>query len=131
MSAQTANRIAQLLRDHEPESWPSGSASRPRRSPANAAGSPIRSSESSHGSFSACSDRPLRATGSPIRTTPAWQKVTAMLSGLSQSRARQGFTPSQTASFVFSLKTPIFRAPQTRARQGPDVWLRRPGPRRS
>ena len=31
-----------------------------------------------------------------------------MLAGLSQSRARQGFTPSQTASFVFSLKRPLF-----------------------
>jgi rsbT co-antagonist protein RsbR len=31
-----------------------------------------------------------------------------MLSSLSRSRARQGFTPTETATFVFSLKQPIY-----------------------
>ena len=39
---------------------------------------------------------------------PAWQEVLQSLISLSKSRARQGFTPRQTASFVFSLKRPLF-----------------------
>ena len=38
----------------------------------------------------------------------AWDGVRAMLSDVSRSRALKGFTPSETASFVFSLKRPIF-----------------------
>jgi rsbT co-antagonist protein RsbR len=38
----------------------------------------------------------------------AWQGVRELLSDLSMSRARQGFSPSETATFVFSLKQPLF-----------------------
>jgi rsbT co-antagonist protein RsbR len=37
-----------------------------------------------------------------------WDDVRALLEDLSRSRARQGFTPAQTATFVFSLKAPLF-----------------------
>ena len=39
---------------------------------------------------------------------PAWQEVHQLLASLSKTRARQGFTPRQTAGFVFSLKRPLF-----------------------
>ena len=39
---------------------------------------------------------------------PAWEDARAFLSGVSRSRAHQGFTPSETATFVFSLKQPLF-----------------------
>lgn len=39
---------------------------------------------------------------------PAWRELLGMLGGVSQSRARQGFTPAQTASFVLSFKRPLF-----------------------
>ena len=39
---------------------------------------------------------------------PAWKPVKEMLSGVSRSRAVQGFSPSETALFVFSLKEPLF-----------------------
>ena len=39
---------------------------------------------------------------------PAWQPVRDMLGDLSRSRAANGFTPSETATFVFSLKQPLF-----------------------
>jgi rsbT co-antagonist protein RsbR len=39
---------------------------------------------------------------------PAWHEVHQLLAGLSKTRARQGFTPRQTAGFVFSLKRPLF-----------------------
>jgi rsbT co-antagonist protein RsbR len=39
---------------------------------------------------------------------PAWAEVREMLGEVSRLRARQGFTPSETATFVFSLKEPLF-----------------------
>jgi rsbT co-antagonist protein RsbR len=39
---------------------------------------------------------------------PAWRDLLEMLAGVSQSRAKQGFTPVQTASFILSLKRPLF-----------------------
>ena len=38
-----------------------------------------------------------------------WDDTRRMLEELSRTRARLGFTPSQTATFVFSLKGPLFR----------------------
>ena len=37
-----------------------------------------------------------------------WAPVRELLGDVSRSRARQGFTPSETATFVFSLKQPMF-----------------------
>ena len=39
-----------------------------------------------------------------------WASAREILADLSRSRARMGFTPSETAIFVFSLKQPLFRA---------------------
>ena len=41
-------------------------------------------------------------------TAPAWDETRELLTSLSQERARQGFSPSETATFVFSLKQPLF-----------------------
>lgn len=38
----------------------------------------------------------------------AWKPVKDLLAKLSRSRATQGFTPVETATFVFSLKQPLF-----------------------
>jgi rsbT co-antagonist protein RsbR len=40
--------------------------------------------------------------------TAAWEPVREQLQMLSIERARQGFTPAETAMFVFSLKEPLF-----------------------
>ena len=37
-----------------------------------------------------------------------WGPLREMLAALSASRARQGFTPTETATFVFSFKQPLF-----------------------
>jgi rsbT co-antagonist protein RsbR len=39
---------------------------------------------------------------------PGWANVREMLTELSESRAALGFSPSETAMFVFSLKQPLF-----------------------
>ena len=38
----------------------------------------------------------------------AWKPLKDILAGISRSRATQGFSPSETAIFVFSLKQPVF-----------------------
>jgi rsbT co-antagonist protein RsbR len=39
---------------------------------------------------------------------PVWTPAKEFLAGVSRSRALQGFTPTETATFVFSLKRPLF-----------------------
>jgi rsbT co-antagonist protein RsbR len=51
--------------------------------------------------------RTAAATDLDIRSA-AWQPVRDLLGDLSIGRARQGFSPSETATFVFSLKQPLF-----------------------
>ena len=41
---------------------------------------------------------------------PAYEPAKALLGELSRSRAQQGFTPTETATFIFSLKQPLFNA---------------------
>ncbi|UOA07888.1 STAS domain-containing protein [Methylobacter sp. S3L5C] len=41
-------------------------------------------------------------------TKPEWRPVLDFLVSVSRSRAIQGFSPSETATFVFSLKQPLF-----------------------
>jgi len=50
----------------------------------------------------------MHAGGTADVMTPAWTNVREMLARLSQMRAQQGFSPSETATFVFSLKEPLF-----------------------
>lgn len=40
---------------------------------------------------------------------PAWTPVKDMLAELTRSRGEKGFTPSETATFVFSMKNPLFK----------------------
>ena len=43
-------------------------------------------------------------------TGAAWTPVREFLTSFSASRAKAGFTPTETASFIFSLKQPVFDA---------------------
>ena len=49
-----------------------------------------------------------RDGGADDVTSPAWAEMRELLSDISRTRARQGFSPSETATFVFSLKQPVF-----------------------
>lgn len=53
--------------------------------------------------------------------TAAWAPVREFLEGLSRSRAAQGLTPEQTATFVFSLKRPLFTRLQAQAADDPEA----------
>ncbi len=51
----------------------------------------------------------------------AWDDVREMLAQLSRSRALEGFSPSDTATFVFSLKRPLFSALQRKVTRADDL----------
>lgn len=51
--------------------------------------------------------------------TPEWEPARDILSNISRSRALQGFTPSETANFVFSLKRPLFTRLQQELKSNP------------
>jgi rsbT co-antagonist protein RsbR len=52
------------------------------------------------------------AAGNSDIQSPAWESTRQMLEELSVSRAQQGFSPSETALFVFSLKETLFEGLQ-------------------
>jgi rsbT co-antagonist protein RsbR len=58
------------------------------------------------------------ASGVDIRT-PEWAPVKELLTELTQSRARQGFKPTETATFVLSLKQPLFSRIRTELAKDP------------
>jgi rsbT co-antagonist protein RsbR len=43
-----------------------------------------------------------------VLTSQAWAATRDFLTSVSRSRVRQGFTPTETATFIFSLKQPLF-----------------------
>ncbi len=59
--------------------------------------------------------------GNPDIMAPPWQSVRQMLDDLSVARAQQGFSPSETAIFVLSLKQPLFDRLQTVVGSGTDA----------
>lgn len=54
--------------------------------------------------------RDALAKGGLDSTNQEYEAARALLAELSRSRAMQGFTPTETATFVFSLKQPLFNA---------------------
>ncbi|MDQ2943962.1 MAG: STAS domain-containing protein, partial [Candidatus Dormibacteraeota bacterium] len=47
-------------------------------------------------------------SGSKDISTSAWERMRSTLQSISVSRARGGWTPSETVQFIFSLKQPLF-----------------------
>ena len=66
-----------------------------------------------------------RGGGEDIRQS-AWQPVRQFLASISASRSMQGFTPGETATFVMSLKQPLFerlrQGVKDPAELGDDLW---------
>ena len=68
----------------------------------------------------------LERGGTESTTTEAWSPVRDLLSTISRSRAKQGFTPAETATFVFSLKKVIFDVLRREVKDGDtlaeEIW---------
>ncbi|AVH71206.1 STAS domain-containing protein [Nostoc sp. 'Lobaria pulmonaria (5183) cyanobiont'] len=56
-----------------------------------------------------------------------WQEMREMLNSISRSRSQNGFTPSETATFVFSFKQPLFKRMRRQLKDsielGENIWL--------
>jgi rsbT co-antagonist protein RsbR len=69
------------------------------------------------------------ASGTPYSASAeAWAPVSEFLTTLSRSRAHQGFSPRETATFVLSLKQPLFKRLRLDLEQNPSaladaLWL--------
>jgi rsbT co-antagonist protein RsbR len=108
MAARPAPRLPEVIKRHEQDilgEWlqrqlESGSSRRDLISEAELQ----RQSRDFLGAFVQAAE----AAGTDDLRAPAWTAVRQQLERLSQSRAHQGFTPAETATFVFSLKQPIF-----------------------
>ena len=108
MAKAAESKVADLVKTHEAEilrDWMRNQLS----------GERSRTGVISEEALRADSTRFLRAFSMALSQTnaesvqdSAWDDARSMLSDLSRSRAAQGFTPSETAWFVFSLKRPIF-----------------------
>lgn len=61
-------------------------------------------------------------TGTESIDGPAWEPVKKMLSEISKSRGLRGFSPSETAIFVFSLKRPLFGLLRQELSQTPQIF---------
>lgn len=62
------------------------------------------------------------AQGARDFDSPAWKPLKSQLERLSLAQARQGFSPSETATFIFSLKEPLFTLLQQQQQQ-PDTSI--------
>lgn len=109
MTPDLASRIHDLLSKHEPEilaEWVrQQQQSLTRRRDLIADRDLERESREFLGLFRAAAQR---GNLQNVRAGPEWAPVREMLADLSRSRGTQGFSPSETAGFVFSLKPPLF-----------------------
>jgi rsbT co-antagonist protein RsbR len=62
----------------------------------------------------------LQSASTDVKTSP-WEPVRSFLDEISRNRARQGFSPGETATFVFSFKQPLFHRLRNELGQTPEV----------
>ena len=103
---ETDKNLLAILRAHEADilaEWLKEQAAIPAR------GNPVRDAETKSYSkdFLSALIEALGAGASDVATA-GWSKVRDMLTEMSAARARQGYSPADTAMLVFSLKQPIF-----------------------
>lgn len=55
-------------------------------------------------------------------SAPAWQRTREFLASLSRERAAQGFSPSETATFVLSFKRPVFERLRAQFSKQPEIF---------
>ena len=104
--AKNQTNLAEILRGHQDailEEWLKAMSGATRRSDLMKE-SELRSQAARFLKFTSTA---TEVAGNDIQS-PAWNDTKEMLGEISRSRAQQGFSPSDTATFVFSLKKPLF-----------------------
>jgi rsbT co-antagonist protein RsbR len=102
------NGLAQVLNKHEADivtEWVSEQAANIGRTGHSASEADLRKECSE---FIGLFKRAVEQAGGEGPESPAFSSVREMLQDLSRSRGLKGYSPSQTAMFVFSLKKPLF-----------------------
>ena len=121
MTAHSASKLPDLLRQHEAEildDWMRAQlAATTMRADLI---SPKELEDQSRNVLRKLSEAMQRGEMSDING-PSWAEVRELLEDLASTRTRQGFTPSETATFFFSLKQPLFDRIQRSA--GSDMGL--------
>jgi rsbT co-antagonist protein RsbR len=107
MAKTTTSRIAELVRDHEQEILSDWMAR--QKESISSRRDLMNESELHRQSRDFLNAFVAGANGNIDDIhTPAWRPALELLSRISESRAVQGFSPSETATFVFSMKQPLF-----------------------
>ncbi len=121
MQANTINTLSEILRNNHDqvlEAWLRHQlASKIRRPDLLREADLRRESSEFLGAFS----QAIESGDGEDVDRPAWTATREMLADLSRSRARSGFTPSETATFVLSLKQPLFDLIRRRLEKQPDA----------
>jgi rsbT co-antagonist protein RsbR len=104
-----SSRLSQVFEKREQEitqSWLEGQAAGTRRM------SPAEQHEANRQTreFLGALKSAIQKEGTENTTSSGWAPVRDFLASFSTSRAKAGFTPTETASFIFSLKQPVFEA---------------------
>ena len=118
--ADPKSRLAPILRQHEASllaDWRSELAR-------SARGIDKAETEEQAQSFVKLLTEALQKDAGDEITGPAWAPVRELLSRLSSARARQGFSSSETSTFIFSLKQPIFARLREEYKQDADGLAR-------
>ena len=107
MKQSTASRIPALLKNHEKDllaSWVREQLAAATQRPDMLKETDLREQSRS---FLAALQSAAQSSLEDI-SGESWSDVREILGEISRSRAQAGFTPSETATFVFSLKQPLF-----------------------
>src|SRR5580658_1019652 len=122
MEQKTSNSLAEILIQREPEILSDWMAlqrnSTARRADLIGEGDLQRQSKD----FLAALRQGAASGMSDDILAPAWTPLREVLADLSRSRARLGFTPTETATFVFSLKQPLFRTLDKEGAAKDEIW---------
>src|SRR5581483_12427027 len=96
--------LAEILQKHEARILQEWLATQTRDSPRSvSAGEERRAANDSREFLTALRESLQNGQQQSIHSSE-WSRVREFLTGLSESRAKAGFSPSETATFVFSLK---------------------------
>jgi rsbT co-antagonist protein RsbR len=108
MNSDEKTRLPQILSDHHAEllaDWLREQLSAATLRPDLTSESELRQQSAS---FLSLFGQAVQSGNLTDIEAPEWTEVRDMLATISRSRAEQGFSPSETATFVLSLKQPLF-----------------------
>jgi rsbT co-antagonist protein RsbR len=120
MSMATTGHLAKILTENQDtllEGWLGGMLSRMVRRDKAAEGE-IRQQAAG---FLPLIARAVEAGQGHDFDGPAWAEVRRQLADISAARVRQGFSPRETATFVFALKEPLFGLLRTQLAHDPEA----------